>query len=575
MTDRTKEQKTTNESSPQDVQGAENAHAQESRKRDGEDPNVTVTGRSAQAEPHSRLGEMRQVLARHKIMQGITPVKLREVLEDLGPTYIKLGQIMSLHSDILPKEYCDELMKLNSDVTPMPFSEVESVLREAYGGPWQDIFRWISQKPIGSASIAQVHRATLMDGSDVIIKVQRKGIYDVMSRDIALLHKAAGLIGPVANVTGITDIVDINMILDELWSTAQEEMDFLKEASNMEEFARYNKDVAYVSVPKLYREYSTSHVLVMEYIGGCPIDDVKTLKAKGYDLEEIGRKFANNYIKQVMDDGFFHADPHPGNVKVCGGKIVWIDMGMMGRLTERDRLIMAKGVRGIGLHDIAMVENAVLDLGTTRGVPDRGRLYKDLRDFIDNYGSQGMGEVDIADAMQSLMEIMKRNRIRMPHGMTMLARGLAHLEGVLYTISPSINMMTIASSRVKEEMVRNTDWKKEVRSWSWRFLRSAEKGVEIPSLLVDVLNNFQAGRSEVNLNLNSSDELSQVIFQAVRNLVIGMCVAALLISSSTICTTDMEPKILGIPALGVLGYVAALLIAMFFSLRHWHRKRKK
>jgi ubiquinone biosynthesis protein len=135
--------------------------------------------------------------------------------------------------------------------------------------------------------------------------------------------------------------------------------------------------------------------------------------------------------------------------------------------------------------------------------------------------------------------------------------------------------MTIASSRVKEEMVRNTDWKKEVRSWSWRFLRSAEKGVEIPSLLVDVLNNFQAGRSEVNLNLNSSDELSQVIFQAVRNLVIGMCVAALLISSSTICTTDMEPKILGIPALGVLGYVAALLIAMFFSLRHWHRKRKK
>ncbi len=180
-----------------------------------------------------RLREIMSVLMRSRINEGLTPEKLRQILEELGPTYIKLGQIMSLHSDILPKQYCDELMKLNSDVTPMPFETVEEVINRSYRCRWQDVFASIEKEPLGSASIAQVHKAKLLSGEDVIVKVQRKGIYDIMARDIGLMKRAVKLIPPIGE---IRNLVDLNMVIDELWSVAQEEMDFLKEASNMEEF---------------------------------------------------------------------------------------------------------------------------------------------------------------------------------------------------------------------------------------------------------------------------------------------------------------------------------------------------
>ena len=294
------------------------------------------------------------------------------ILEDLGPTFIKIGQIMSMHSDILPKRYCDELMRLCYDVAPMPFPEVAEVIEMAYGCPFYEVFSEIDETPLGSASIAQVHRAVLLDGSRVVVKVQRKGIYETMARDIALLHKAVKLVPPVS----IKGMVDLNMVLDELWSVTREEMNFLTEAANMEEFARNNQNVAYVDTPKIYQQYTTMQVLVMEYIEGCGINDKKYLEENGYDLEEIGSKLVDNYIKQVMEDGFFHADPHPGNVKIRDGKIVWMDMGMMGRLSDRDRELIGQAVQGMALNDIGMIQDVVMELGEFKERPDPSVLYE-------------------------------------------------------------------------------------------------------------------------------------------------------------------------------------------------------
>lgn len=248
-----------------------------------------------------RLKEMTEVLRKHNIKRGVSPEKLRLILEDLGPTFIKLGQIMSMHSDILPKRYCDELMRLRSEVPPMLFAEVEEVLQGAYGCPWREIFEKIDEKPLGSASIAQVHKALLKTGEEVVVKVQRKGIYDKMARDIGLLHRAVKLLPPVS----LKGMVDLDMVLEELWAVTREEMNFLTEAANLEEFARRNKDIAFVGVPKLYHEYTNHYVLVMEYIEGYAVDDKENLLADGYDLEEVGVKLVDHYIKQVMEDGFF------------------------------------------------------------------------------------------------------------------------------------------------------------------------------------------------------------------------------------------------------------------------------
>lgn len=523
-------------------------------------------------ENSERFREIKDVLRKNQITRGVTPEKLRMILEELGPTYIKLGQIMSLHSDFLPKAYCDELLKLNSDVTPMPFDDVEDVINHSYGQDWRELFQFIEEAPLGSASIAQVHRARLKNGEEVIIKVERKGIYDTMARDIGLLHRLVKLIPPVGD---FKNLVDLDMVLDELWSVAQEEMDFLKEAANMDEFSRNNASVQYVTTPKLYHEYSTGHVLVMEYIDGYSLDDVESLQNAGYDMDEIGTKFVNNFIKQVMDDGFFHADPHPGNVKIRDGKIVWIDMGMMGRLSEKDRHTMIKGIRGIALHDISLVENSVLEIGEFRGKPDRERLYQDLKKFIADYGTTSMGSLDVAAAIAGLVEIMKQNRISLPHGVSMLCRGLTHIQGVLAVISPDINMMQIAVNRYTEDFLKNINWKSEFQKQARIVYRSVNKGVEIPGLVTDILKEHLEGQSVVNIDLHSSEDLTNVISAAIRNIVVGLCVAALLIASSVICTTDMTPKILGIPALGFAGYAFAMVVSIFLTVRYLWSKRKK
>ena len=536
--------------------------------------NAPEQGKSSPAGARSRLSEITSILRAHGIMHGITPVKLREILVDLGPTYIKLGQIMSTRSDILPKEYCDELMKLRSDVDPMPFSEVLQVIGNSYGTAWDEIFEWIDPKPLGSASIAQVHRARLRDGSEVVVKVQRPGIYETMKQDITLMHRAVRLIPSVR----IRETLNLDMILDELWVVAQEEMNFLQEAANMEQFAERNRDIKYFHVPRLHRRYTTEQVLVMEYIDGFAVDDRKQLLEHGYDLEEIGTKLVDNFMKQVMDDGFFHADPHPGNVCIRGGKIVWMDMGMMGRLTDRDRELITQAVQGIAANDTSRVQDAVMGLGEFRGEPNRSRLYQDLKDLMGTYFDAELGNIDIAAIMQDLMEIMKKNGMTMPHGLTMLARGLTQLEGVLLDLSPDISIMDIAVNRMRQQLFTRENLKQELKTEGMKIYLSAKDLIELPTLAGKILREYQKGQTRINLDLHSSDSLTALLHHLVRNLVIGLCLAGLFISSSIICTTDMMPQILGIPALGALGYFVAVAVSLYVVFRYLlreHRRKKR
>ena len=549
---------------PETGSDAPSEHAQEQ-------DNHAAQSDKAKIDNRARLREITAVIRKYQITRGVTPEKLRAILEELGPTYVKLGQIMSLHSDVLPQRYCDELMKLTSEVTPMPFETVEEVINRSYREDWHNIFASIDRDTLGSASIAQVHKARLIDGTDVIVKVERKGIYDIMARDIGLLKRAVNILPPVG---GLKNVVDLEMVLDELWSTAQEEMDFLKEAANMEEFTRNNQGVRYIRCPKLYHEYTTSRVLVMEYIGGCPVDDKETLLAEGYDLGEIGRKLVNNYIKQVMEDGFFHADPHPGNVKVMDGKIVWIDMGMMGRLSYRDRNLMAQAVRAIAVGDIAVLEATITDLGEIQGKVDSGKLYGELRDLMDRYGNASMGSIDAVEFFKDTMEVMKNNSIKLPHGMTMLVRGLTQMQGVLLGISPDINMAEIAAARLREEMLQNFDFKAEAGKTGRRIYKAVGRTLDIPPLVKVALEEYLKGQSRINMELDATRKFSDLMRRLVRNLVMGLWVMALLISSSIICTTDMKPKILGIPALGFFGYVLAFIICLYVFVRHFFTRNK-
>ena len=512
----------------------------------------------------SRLREITHVLHVHQISRGVSPEKLRLILEDLGPTYIKLGQLMSMRSDILPQAYCDELMKLQSEVPPMGFDEVVRVIENSYGRPVGEVFSRIEETPLGSASIAQVHRARLTTGEDVVVKVQREGIYDVMKRDINLLHRAVGFVPDVV----VKGTVDLDAVLDELWVVAQEEMNFQIEAANAEEFASLNADVAFVAVPRLYRALTTGRVLVMEYIDGLDIDDAPALKERGYDLNEIGQKLIDNWIRQVMQDGFFHADPHPGNVLIRGGKIVWIDMGMMGRLTEHDRSAIELAIRGVAESDYGKIEDAVLAVGTFHGKPDRAKLHTGIESLMRTYGKTGLGDIDIAKFFLDLMDVMKENGIQMPHGLTLLARGLNHIEGVLAKISPDVNMVDIAQARMREEFFRHIDWKEEGRSGAIGMYRAVKNLIDLPTMIAKILREYSTGQTRINLDLHASDELAQLLNHLMRHINIGLWVTALLVSSSILCTTDMKPKVLGIPALGFAGYIIAVAMILYTVIKY-------
>lgn len=426
----------------------------------------------------TRLREIISVIHKHQIARGVTPEKLRLILEDLGPTYIKLGQIMSMRSDIFPKKICDEFMRLRSEVTPMPFSEVREVIEHAYGTKLEDVFEEIQETPIGSASIAQVHKAKLKSGETVVVKVQRKGIYETMSRDIAFLHRAVKLMPPI-NMAGL---VDMNQVLDEMWVVAQDEMNFLAEAANMEEFARLNKNVAFVTSPMLYREYTTTQVLVMEYIDGIGVDEKEKLLEAGYDLDEIGSKMADNYVKQIMEDGFFHADPHPGNMRIRDGKIVWIDMGMMGRFSQRDQVLLGKVIKGVATNDVSLIVEAVLSLGDFHDKPDQKLLYSDIGDWLTKYGNANFGGLNMGTLMQDLMDIMKENRVSMPHSLTMLVRGLTTIEGVIAEIAPDINVVQVAAARMSGNRFSTSNMKEELHIGAKEVWQALQKGIKIPSL---------------------------------------------------------------------------------------------
>ncbi len=525
---------------------------------------------AAKKENSSRLLEIISIIRKNGLSKGVTPQKLRSTLEDLGPTFIKIGQILSNRSDILPEEYCQEFSNLRSDVEPMSYETVIRVIENSYGSSWQDVFSDIERNCLGSASIAQVHRAHLNSGEEVVVKVQREGVYDLMKRDINLLHKAVKLMPPIR----LKGILNLDMILDELWVVAQEEMNFLQEANNMEEFRRLNEDLVYIGIPKLYRNYTTGRVLVMEYIEGFDIDDKAGLLENGYDLEEIGIKLVDHYVKQFMEDGFFHADPHPGNIVIREGKIIWIDMGMMGRLSNRDREQVYSAIEGIAKKDTSQVMDAVMTLAEFNEKPSKTTLYRDLSDLLDRYASLDLGEINIAEFMKALMNIMKQNNMAMPHGLTLLARGLAQLEGVLVELSPELSILEIAANRIREEALTPENIKKKLKDSGEELLRSGEDLIAIPSLMAKLLREYGKGQSRFKIDLRSSEQLTALLHHLVRNMVIGFCEAALLISASIICTTDMWPKIFGIPALGALGYLAAIIIALFFCLRYFIRKHR-
>ena len=504
-----------------------------------------------------RLKEIVAVLRDRELLQGVTPVKVRQVLEDLGPTFVKLGQIISMRPDFLPGEYQAELTRLQSEVKPMDFSVVKEIVQREYNQSWDGIFASIDEHAMGSASIAQVHRASLLNGDRVVIKVQRPGIYEVMAKDIALLKRAISILNLVRDSDGV---VNLESIVDEMWEIAKQEMDFLLEADHIEEFAHLNKDDENILCPKVNRQLTTQRILVMECMEGIPLDDGEGLQAACVDMERIGRRLGINYVKQMIDDGFFHADPHPGNIWVKDGRIIWLDLGMMGRLSVRDRNSFRHAIMALVTNDVYGMKEAVLALGMPRGKVDHIQLYDDVSALMAQYGDLDFEHLKAGEVARKILMVLKSNNIAIPHGFSMFARGVMIMEGVMTRCCPQVNFSEIFAKGLRVSMEKDFSWLAELNKFKRDSYMLMKKSMQLPEQISDILKMTLSGQTKVNLDLTGSQEPLQKLDSMINKMIMAIISAALLLGSSTICTTQMEPKIMEIPLLGVLGYLAAMVL---------------
>lgn len=387
-----------------------------------------------------RLIEMVKIISRYKVGQGITPDKFCEMMKELGPTYVKLGQLLSMHPEVIPMEFCKKLENLRTDASHLVTAQIRDIISEEYGRPWTTVFQRIMPFPLGAASIAQVHEAVLLDGTHVAVKIQRPEIYATMERDVRLLKKALGIV----KIKGINDVVDLSDTIEQMWIVAQQEMDFVQEAENIRTLRKNCEGIEYVYCPMVYDELSTKNVLVMEYIGGCELTDKEALLAEGYDLDEVCTKFVNNFIKQFAEDRFFHADPHPGNIHVWNGRIVWLDLGMMGHLSKEDAELVKECMKAIFTNDYRSFADAVLNICDHAPIPDMDKFYGRMREYLDKYRIISMEEMSsTVDIFADLYRISRDFGIQVPTTYTMFWRSMSVMEGTVSDLSPKTDLAAI------------------------------------------------------------------------------------------------------------------------------------
>lgn len=524
----------------------------------------------------SRVREILSIVRRYDIFHGLTPESLRRLLEELGPTFVKAGQILSMRSEILPESFTHELAKLRTDVEPMDRETVLQALRDEYDKPIEEIFDAIDDRPLGSASVAQVHKAKLVTGELVAVKVQRPHVQEIMAQDIAIMRS---LTKYMDRFMGDEQFLDLQSVMDELWQSFREETDFLVEARSLEEFRRNNADCAYVSCPRPFPALCTRHVVVMDFVQGIPIDQTRRLEEAGYDLSEIGTKLVDNYTKQMIDDGFFHADPHPGNLVISGGKIVYLDLGIMGRLSSHDRKALADMVEAVAKLDSSGLADGLIrfSISDTSKI-DHAHLLQDLDAIVADYGTSDLSDLDIAAFVNSLISMARKNGIELPGTVTMLARSLVTLEGVVDRLMPDASIVQIIEHHLRAYASPAQLAKKETERFALESVNAAHGMLGAASKADLAMKMLTRGQLRMNLDIAGTADPLEDIGRIANRLTMSIIVAGLFIGSSVVYYARIQPVIFGIPVIGFLGYFAALLLGVWVAhdiIRDSRRHRRR
>ncbi|MBQ9069655.1 MAG: AarF/ABC1/UbiB kinase family protein [Eggerthellaceae bacterium] len=518
----------------------------------------------------SRLGEMSSILMKHRFLRGFSPKEFRDMLEELGPSFVKIGQTLSTRSEILPQAYCDELALLQTQVAPLPFDQVYRALEDIFGDRLASTFSEIDPSPLGSASLAQVHKAVLADGSVVAIKVQRPGVRETMAQDIDIMRQLAR---GVSHFAKEDLMLNAQEVVEEIWETFLEETDFDREAENLEIFRRLNAPVVFIDCPHVYRDLCSERCLVMEYVEGIPIYKHDDLVKAGYDLEEIGEKILDNYATQVLDHGFFHADPHPGNIIIREGKIVYIDLGLMGHLAPTERAGFNAIVTAVGMQNPVKLKDALLAFAVSKDEEkiDHSRMLADLDSLLASYGAADVADLDIGAMLSDVLALTRACKVTLPPSITNVSRGIVTIEGTVADFIPNDSIMGIINAHItrgSDPIERAKDYLEDAAIDAQRAGEGATSALANSG---EALRMLTRGQLKMNMEVLGSEAPLSTVSKIVNRLTIGIIIAGLFIGSSMVTQMQGVPTVFGFPFISFFGFLGAFVLSVWVVLDIWRK----
>ncbi|MDQ5987425.1 MAG: putative protein kinase UbiB [Syntrophus sp. SKADARSKE-3] len=478
--------------------------------------------------------------------------RLRMAFEELGPTFIKLGQILSTRPDLIPLDLVQELSKLQDNVPPFSYAEAKDILEDELQLPLESVYSTFEETPMAAASIAQVHRATLLTGEKVAVKVQRPGIRKMIAEDLAILYHLAMLLE--RHIEEL-QLYRPTLIVEEFARSIRKEINFNVEMAHAERFARQFAGRVDLYVPRVFRYASTDRLLTMEYIDGIKINDIGQLDAQGYDRKLLASRGTDLILEQVFIHGFFHADPHPGNVFILPDNVIcYLDFGMMGHLDEKSKAIMTDMMIGYAKNDVPAVTNAVLRIVEWIEEPDRRLLERDLTTFMDLHLYKPLKEIRIGEMLQDLLDLISRHQLRLQPDYFFMIKALTQLESIGLRLDPDFDLAVKVGPFIRRIISEKYQPKRLALQLAGEIGTAVRHIKGLPGDIRETLKHLNSGKIKVSLEHRGLDHIIAEVNRASNRLAISLVIAAVIIGSSLIISAEVGPLFLGYPILGLIGF---------------------
>ena len=499
--------------------------------------------------------------------------RIRLALEELGPTFIKLGQVMSTRPFLIPVDLVLELAKLQDEVAPFEYEKVKEIIERELRQPLEQVFKSFDEKPVASASLAQVHRAVLQDGSKVAVKVQRPDVKKIMDVDMEILRDLAGLL---ERYIPESKRFDPSGQVSELAKVSRRECDFKFEARNMDIFKINFENMEKVRVPDVLWEYTTSKLLIAEFIEGSKISNLPELQRLGIDLQDLSRNGLRVVMKMVFEDKFFHADPHPGNLLVQDdGTLALLDFGMVGYISQSVVDFFTNLLMAAASWDARKIIHVILDFDLVPEDVDQLALETDLTELLYRYHKIPLGQIDMRALITDCMDIFYRHDVRLMSSFMILMKALMTAEEVARMLDPDINMIAEIEPYIRElasKRYKFSTFKDDLIS-TGSDLR--ELAITLPFDIKRITQKIRKGEMEVQFHHRGLEDLKDELYQSSKRVSLSLIIAAILVSAALLKRADLGLKILGFPVLSLLGFLLGGALSMWVIINILRSQRSK